>query len=224
MGDAPGKRRRRRRAPPLLDAALGGDIRRAGRRSAARGRPARFRTDGLAAQRGRRGRSGALRDGELADRAAAPDAGECRPRAGPLGAAARAFVRHARLPRAERQSAVGAGNISARMSKSVIRRALQGFQAYTPGEQPPDGAGWVKLNTNESPLPPSPKVIEAIKAAADDSLRLYPSPTAQPARDAIARKFGLDPRQVVVGNGGDELIEMCFRAFAGAGDSVAFPT
>jgi histidinol-phosphate aminotransferase len=110
------------------------------------------------------------------------------------------------------------------MSKSVIRRALQGFQAYTPGEQPPDGEGWVKLNTNESPLPPSPRVLEAIKAAANESLRLYPSPTAQPAREAIARKFRLDPRQVAVGNGADELIEMCFRAFAGAGDVVAYLT
>jgi histidinol-phosphate aminotransferase len=110
------------------------------------------------------------------------------------------------------------------MSKSVIRRALQGFQAYTPGEQPPDGEGWVKLNTNESPLPPSPRVLEAIKAAANESLRLYPSPTAQPAREAIARKFRLDPRQVAVGNGADELIEMCFRAFAGAGDRVAYLT
>jgi histidinol-phosphate aminotransferase len=110
------------------------------------------------------------------------------------------------------------------MSKSVVRRALQGFEAYTPGEQPPDGEGWVKLNTNESPLPPSPRVIEAIKAAANEALRLYPSPTAAPARQAIARRFGLDPAQVAVGNGGDELIELCFRAFAGAGDRVAYPT
>jgi len=110
------------------------------------------------------------------------------------------------------------------VSKSVVRRALQGYQAYTPGEQPPDGEGWVKLNTNESPVPPSPQVIEAIKAAATDSLRLYPSPTAQPAREAIAMRFQLSPTQVTVGNGGDELIEMCFRAFAGAGDRVAYPT
>ncbi len=110
------------------------------------------------------------------------------------------------------------------MSKSVVRKALQGFQPYVPGEQPPDGEGWIKLNTNESPLPPSPKVIEAIKQAATDALRLYPSPTAAPARQAIARRFGLDPLQVVVGNGGDELIELCFRAFAGAGDRVAYPT
>ena len=110
------------------------------------------------------------------------------------------------------------------MPKSVLKKALQGFQPYVPGEQPPDGEGWVKLNTNEAPLPPSPKVIEAIRKATNESLRLYPSPTAAPARNAIAKHFGVDPAQVTLGNGGDELIEMCFRAFAGAGDSVAFPT
>jgi histidinol-phosphate aminotransferase len=110
------------------------------------------------------------------------------------------------------------------MPKSVVKKALEGFEPYVPGEQPPDGEGWVKLNTNESPLPPSPRVIEAIKAAAGDALRLYPSPTAAPARQAIARRFGLEPAQVAVGNGGDELIEMCFRAFVGAGDRVAYPT
>ena len=105
-----------------------------------------------------------------------------------------------------------------------MRKALEGFTPYVPGEQPPEGEGWVKLNTNESPLAPSPKVIEAIKAAAGESLRLYPSPTAAPAREAIARRFAVDPSQVAVGNGGDDLIELCFRAFAGAGDAVAFPT
>ena len=109
------------------------------------------------------------------------------------------------------------------MPKSVLRRSLQGFQQYIPGEQPPDGEGWVKLNTNESPLPPSPRALDAIRNAANDALRLYPSPSAAPARAAIARHFDLDPAQVAVGNGGDELIELCFRAFAGSGDRVAFP-
>jgi histidinol-phosphate aminotransferase len=108
------------------------------------------------------------------------------------------------------------------MSKSFLKKALADYRPYVPGEQPPDGEDWVKLNTNESPLPPSPKVLEAIRAAADDSLRLYPSPTSAPAREAIARKFGLKPEQVTLGNGGDDLIEMCFRAFAGAGDRVAY--
>jgi histidinol-phosphate aminotransferase len=110
------------------------------------------------------------------------------------------------------------------MPKSFLRKSLAGFRPYIPGEQPPDGEGWVKLNTNESPLPPSPRVIEAIKAAADESLRLYPSPTAARARQAIAKHFGLDVTQVTLGNGGDELIEMAMRAFVDAGDAVAYPT
>ncbi len=110
------------------------------------------------------------------------------------------------------------------MPKSLVRKALAGFQPYVPGEQPPDGEGWVKLNTNEAPLPPSSQVLAAIREAANESLRLYPSPTAAPARIAIAKHFGVDPAQVTLGNGGDELIEMCFRAFAGSGDHVAFPT
>ena len=110
------------------------------------------------------------------------------------------------------------------MPKSFLRQSLEGYRPYVPGEQPPDGEDWVKLNTNESPLPPSPRVIEAIKAATNESLRLYPSPTAGPARQAIAAHFGLGADQVALGNGADELIEMCFRAFAGAGDSVAYPS
>jgi len=110
------------------------------------------------------------------------------------------------------------------MSKSFVKKALEGYQPYVPGEQPADGEDWVKLNTNESPLPPSPRVIEAIKAAAGESLRLYPSPTAAPARSAIAEHFGLDTSQVALGNGADELIEMCFRAFVGAGARVAYST
>src|SRR6266571_8771223 len=110
------------------------------------------------------------------------------------------------------------------MPKSFLKKALEGFQPYVPGEQPPDGEDWVKLNTNESPLPPSPKVIEAIRTAANESLRLYPSPTAAPARAAIANHFGLQAGQVALGNGADELIEMCFRAFVGAGERVAYST
>src|ERR1700730_13579907 len=110
------------------------------------------------------------------------------------------------------------------MPESFLKKALRGFAPYVPGEQPADADDWVKLNTNESPLPPSPNVIEAIKAATGDSLRLYPSPTAAPARAAIGAHLDLDPSQVALGNGGDELIEMCFRAFAGKGDHVASPT
>ena len=50
------------------------------------------------------------------------------------------------------------------MPPRFLKKALQGFEPYTPGEQPPDGEGWVKLNTNESPWPPSPKVLAAVRA------------------------------------------------------------
>ena len=109
------------------------------------------------------------------------------------------------------------------MPSRFLKRALRDFEPYTPGEQPPDAPGWVKLNTNESPWPPSPRVIEAVRAAAGENLRLYPSPTAAPAREAIGRALGLDPAMVCMVNGGDELIAMAIRAFAGAGERVAWP-
>jgi histidinol-phosphate aminotransferase len=105
---------------------------------------------------------------------------------------------------------------------SFLKAALRAFEPYVPGQQPPDEDGWVKLNTNESPWPPSPRVLQAIRGAVDERLRLYPNPTGRAAREEIARHHGLEPEQVMVGNGGDELIELCFRAFAGAGDRVAF--
>jgi histidinol-phosphate aminotransferase len=108
------------------------------------------------------------------------------------------------------------------MPSRFLKASLRDSHPYVPGEQPPDGEDWVKLNTNESPLPPSPKVIEAINAAAGDALRLYPSPSAMPARRAIAKRFGVDPEEVALGNGADEVIDMCFRAFAAADDRVAF--
>jgi histidinol-phosphate aminotransferase len=109
------------------------------------------------------------------------------------------------------------------MSKSFLKRSLRDFAPYVPGQQPPDGDGWIKLNTNEAPWPPSPRVLEAIRSAVDDSLRLYPSPTSRAAREAIARHHRVGADQVTMGNGGDELIEMAFRAFAGPGDRVAYP-
>lgn len=109
------------------------------------------------------------------------------------------------------------------MQTSLLKSALRGFAPYVPGHQPPDGEGWVKLNTNESPWPPSPKVLDALRAAINGNLRLYPEPMALPAREAIARLHGVDPTQIALGNGADEVIALCFRAFAGAGTHVAFP-
>lgn len=108
------------------------------------------------------------------------------------------------------------------MPTRFLKAALRDFEPYAPGFQPTDGQEWLKLNSNESSYPPSPHVIEAIRAAAGDALRLYPSPLADEGRQAIATAYGVKPEQVRLGNGEDELIELCFKAFAGAGDRVAF--
>src|SRR5439155_6916862 len=171
-----------------------------------------------------RRRPGPVRPRQLAAPPARPHAGRSPQTQGAVGAAARALLRHARLPGAERQPAAGAGVLPTRMSKSFLKRSLRGFEPYVPGQQPPDGDGWVKLNTNEAPWPPSPRVLAAVRAAVDGSLRLYPSPNWGSAREAIARHHGVAADQVALGNGGDELIAMAFRAFAGAGDRVAYPT
>ena len=83
---------------------------------------------------------------------------------------------------------------------------------YVPGEQPKLDR-LVKLNTNESPYGPSPRVLEAIRAETADTLRLYPDPNAERLKAAIASHFGLSARQVFVGNGSDEVLAHVFQAF-----------
>ncbi len=82
---------------------------------------------------------------------------------------------------------------------------------YVPGEQP-QLRKLVKLNTNESPYPPSPRVLQAIAAVNADTLRLYPDPESLVLRQAIAARNGLRPEQVFVGNGSDEVIALAFMA------------
>lgn len=93
---------------------------------------------------------------------------------------------------------------------------------YVPGEQPRI-QDLIKLNTNEHPYGPSPKVIEAIKAHADDSLRLYPDPSALTLRQAISRRFGLAVDQIFVGNGSDEVLGHVFHALLKHERPLVFP-
>src|SRR6266571_3058636 len=95
---------------------------------------------------------------------------------------------------------------------SFIRPLVRELHGYVPGEQPKIKR-LIKLNTNENPYPPSPKVLAAIKAAADGRLRLYPNPTAQPLREKLARLHHCQPENIIVGNGSDELLAMAVRCF-----------
>jgi histidinol-phosphate aminotransferase len=83
---------------------------------------------------------------------------------------------------------------------------------YVPGEQPKI-KGLVKLNTNENPYPPSPKVLKAVRQAVDGRLRLYPNPTAQRLREKLAKLHRCKPENIIVGNGSDELLAMAVRTF-----------
>lgn len=100
----------------------------------------------------------------------------------------------------------------ARQTPALIRPLIRDLHAYVPGEQPKI-KGLIKLNTNENPYPPSPKVRAAIQAATDGRLRLYPNPTAEALREKLAKFHRCSPQNIIVGNGSDELLAMATRAF-----------
>ena len=93
---------------------------------------------------------------------------------------------------------------------------------YVPGEQP-RGRTFIKLNTNECPYPPSPRALETVRAAAGDSLRLYPDPECLELRQTIARRYRLSENQVFMGNGSDEVLAFAFQAFFDPEREIVFP-
>jgi histidinol-phosphate aminotransferase len=94
---------------------------------------------------------------------------------------------------------------------------------YIPGEQPQGLEEYIKLNTNENPFPPSKTVLEAIKAAANESLKLYPDPAWRSLREAYGASRDLDPESIFVGNGSDEIFTLIFRGFIEPDGLAAFP-
>jgi histidinol-phosphate aminotransferase len=105
---------------------------------------------------------------------------------------------------------------------------VRGLSPYVPGEQPRDRK-FIKLNTNENPYPPSPKVLEALAKALEgggESLRLYPDPECRELREAVALRYGVRPEQVFAGNGSDEVLAFAFAAFFEGGpeaEPILFP-
>ena len=106
------------------------------------------------------------------------------------------------------------------MSRFLVDR-LQSLAPYVPGEQPQD-MQYVKLNTNESPFPPSPRVVEALNRQIISRLNLYPDPLSKTLCETIASEYGLAPENVFTGNGSDEVLAFAFMAY-GSERGFAFP-
>jgi histidinol-phosphate aminotransferase len=104
----------------------------------------------------------------------------------------------------------------------LVRPTIRCMHGYVPGEQPQDKR-YIKLNSNENPYPPSPRVIAALQHAINEDLRLYPDPVADRLRDKAAEVYGLSREQILVGNGSDDLLTILMRTFIGRGDRVAYP-
>ena len=102
-----------------------------------------------------------------------------------------------------------------------FRDNIAAMTGYVPGEQPKNQT-FIKLNTNENPYPPSPKVIEAIKGFDFDKLRRYTLPASDDIREAAAQVFGFESSQIIAGNGSDDILTILFRSFAGEGEKIAW--
>jgi histidinol-phosphate aminotransferase len=105
-----------------------------------------------------------------------------------------------------------------------LRPNVQAMAGYTPGEQP-RADEFVKLNTNENPYPPSPRVLAALgEAMTGERLRKYPDPTGTAFRQAAARVHGVESDNVLIGNGSDDILTIVTRAFVPEGGLVVSPT
>jgi len=107
------------------------------------------------------------------------------------------------------------------MSRFMSDR-FAGLEAYVPGEQPQDKA-YVKLNTNESPFPPSPAVIAAVNAEEVGSLNLYPDPECKVLRKKLADLYQVGEENIFISNGSDDILNFAFMAFCDESRPVAFP-
>jgi histidinol-phosphate aminotransferase len=103
-----------------------------------------------------------------------------------------------------------------------IRSDIAAMQAYVPGFQPSPEEHFIKLNTNENPYPPSPKVVAAIQAEAARGLQLYPDARSRAAREAAGRVYGFDPEWIIMANGSDEVLNNLIRCCAAEGEQVGY--
>ena len=102
-----------------------------------------------------------------------------------------------------------------------LKECYQKLEAYTPGEQPRDMV-YIKLNTNESPFPPAPSVVQTLQQEDVEKLRLYSDPTCKVLKEKLAGLYGMKPENIFVSNGSDDILNFAFMAFPGAKGAV-FP-
>ncbi|MEE9550556.1 MAG: histidinol-phosphate transaminase [Candidatus Binatia bacterium] len=105
---------------------------------------------------------------------------------------------------------------------AILRKNVAAIKGYSPGEQP-QNSSYIKLNTNENPYPPSPRVLAALRKSCNQSLRLYPEPLSDSLRSIAATTYGVRPENVLAGNGSDELLSILARCFVNHGDQVVYP-
>lgn len=120
-------------------------------------------------------------------------------------------------------SAFTADAILPDMALDFVRPTVRQMHGYTPGEQPGAGERVVKLNTNENPFPPSPKVMQAIHQLEPEMLRRYPDPMARAFCDVAARVLDVSPDMILTGNGSDDILAIAVKTFLGPGDVLAVP-
>jgi histidinol-phosphate aminotransferase len=109
------------------------------------------------------------------------------------------------------------------MAPKFVRSTIRQMTGYVPGEQPASGTRVVKLNTNENPFPPSPKVLQAIREIEPEQLRRYPNPTAAPFREAAAKVLNVRPDMIIAGNGSDDVLAFAMQTFLAPGEVLAYP-
>src|SRR5881394_3943538 len=109
------------------------------------------------------------------------------------------------------------------MAPNFVRASVREMDGYTPGEQPGPGERVVKLNTNENPFPPSPRVLQTIREIEPEMLRRYPNPSAAGFRESAAKVLGVTADMILAGNGSDDILTIATRTFVPPGGTLAYP-
>ncbi|NWF55090.1 MAG: histidinol-phosphate transaminase [Syntrophaceae bacterium] len=102
------------------------------------------------------------------------------------------------------------------------RPPIAAMKGYVPGAQPDPSQKYIKLNSNENPYPPSPRVKEILQRLNYDDLRIYPDPLALELREKLGRLYGFPANQIICGNGSDDILNIIIRTFAQPGEAIGF--